>query len=122
MLDYCYHAFTYVHPYDPNLRNVTLCNVTPSLISQNPREHIFPSHTSWVLASKQSTKEFQTHPRTHYVIITIIIIIFTFVLVHIVTCYTNSLVSHLHVHIVYFLHTMCHFGCRMHGEVTPLSS
>ena len=72
----------------PNLYKVTLCNVITSLISPNPREWMcsvktslliitFPSHISWGLALKQSTKEYKARIRTHHVVIFVIIAMLT---------------------------------------------
>ena len=67
----------------PSLRNVTLSNVTPSLISYMCLVQIsllvliFSSHTSWVLTLKQSTKEIKPQARTHYVVVIVIIAMLT---------------------------------------------
>jgi hypothetical protein len=61
--------------YTPDLRNVTLCDVTPPLATWNPREQMcsvkisllvvtFPSHASWVLTLKWSHQRIQT-TRSH---------------------------------------------------------
>ena len=55
----------------------------PSFISPNPREWMcsvqisllvvtFPSHISWVLTSKESTKEFKPYAPTHHVVVIVI--------------------------------------------------
>ena len=78
----------FIKIYTPTLHNVILRNVVPSLISSNETlgnkcaqskspsllSH-FPSHISWVLALKWSTKVFRPHARTHHVVIVVIIII-----------------------------------------------
>ena len=76
--------------------NITILNVTTSLISHNPRERMFslqisllvvtfPSHISWILTLKCSTKEFKPHVHMHHVVIIVIIVIIAMVLFHNVT-------------------------------------
>ena len=71
---------TFLYGLYPNLCNVTQCNPTPSLTSQNPREQMcsiyifllavtFPSHISWVLTLKKSSKECKAHSHTHHIVI-----------------------------------------------------
>jgi hypothetical protein len=63
-----------------------------------------PSHISWGLTLKVSTKGFKPHTRTHHVVIIVIIVIITMLTL----CY--SIMSHATL-IIYY-HVCC--GCHMH--------
>ena len=106
----------------PNLCNITLLNVTLSLISQKPRERMFSvqisflivtfaSHVSWVSTLKQSTKDFKPHARTHHVVIVVIICHYCcnvdFVLFRNVIRYIDSLLSCIHVNTTHLLNITC---------------
>ena len=75
---------------------------TPSLVV------IFPSHTSQVSTSKQSTQKLQPHSRTHHDVIIVVITIPIFVLFYNVTCYIESLISScIYDHTANLLNIMC---------------
>ena len=89
------------------VRNINLLTITPSLISQNPRDRMFtvetpllvvtfPSYVIWVLTLKQTTKELKPHTHTswchHFNNV-------NFVVFHNITYYTNPLLSRIHVNI-----------------------
>ena len=94
--------------------NITILNVITSLISRNPREKdvsvkspylfTFSSHISQILTLKYSIKEFKPRVHMHHVVIIVIIVM---VLFHNVTCYTNSILSRIHVTITYLLNIIC---------------
>jgi hypothetical protein len=111
----------YVHL---NLHNITLLNVTPSLIPKNPKEHMcsvgvslhvvtFPSHISQIMTLEQSIKEFGPRARVHHVVIIVVLAMLIFVLFHNVPRYINPPLLRIHVnspcllHIMYTLVTMC---------------
>ena len=112
----------------PNLHKLPSFNVTPSLISQNPRERMFstqtvllvvtfPSHISCIFYIKVKYWRIQTtHSHTsrchhceycHYCKV-------DFVLFHNVTCSKNSLLSRIHVNTTYLFNITCTFGCHRH--------
>jgi hypothetical protein len=101
----------------PNLRNVTFCNVAPSLISQNLKERMCsvqisllvvtsPSHITCfdIKIIHQSIRTTCSHVscchHCHYCR-------FDFVLFHNVTCYIDSLLSRIHVNTIDLLNIMC---------------
>ena len=94
--------------------NITILNVITSLISRNPREKdvsvkspylfTFSSHISQILTLKYFIKEFKPRVHMHHVVIIVVIVM---VLFHNVTCYTNSILSRIHVTITYLLNIIC---------------
>jgi hypothetical protein len=64
----------------------------------------FPSHISQILTLKYSSKEFKLGVHMHHVVIIVIIVM---VLFHNVTCYTNYILSRIHVTTTYRLNIMC---------------
>jgi hypothetical protein len=139
--------------------NINLHNITHSLISQNPREHMFVVQISLLIATflslisqnlslMQTTKVVNPHPhialRVNMWSVTILFLIFFlshllnvgayichitqegqvkwttphnttsfnmlhFVLFHNVTCYTNSLVSRIHINTMKLRNITCTF-------------
>ena len=90
------------------LRNINLLNVTPSLIFQSFREWMFsiwisllivmfPSHISYILTLKWTTKQLIPHACTHHIVVIIINIVMLLLCCFIMSHVTLILLYHAFV-------------------------
>ena len=105
-------CYNFTHP---NLHDITLLNVTPSLISWNPREQMFSMHISLLVVTFTShiimdldTKAIHQSQTSHchYCNVTLCYSI----MLHV--CYIDSLLSHIHDNTKYLLNTTCTLVCK----------